>query len=170
MHSTSVTKTDSRTQQDVLREFKWDTQVEQADVRVEVAPGVVTITGNVTGEAGRMAAQGAARRVVGVSRVVNNIHVRPAGAVVPAAPVPAGRLTRLPSAGLVQAPLKPEGHPESEHRMGPTTQVAARVTDRAVCTCGHTRLNHYLVGNNGKSNLEQSEKISVSPGDGSFAE
>lgn len=38
-------KTDSQIQQDVLRELKWDTRVDETDVGVEVDNGIVTLTG-----------------------------------------------------------------------------------------------------------------------------
>ncbi len=75
MPTTSFTKTDSQLQHDVLREFKWDTRVEETDVGVEVDDGVVTLTGTVTSYAKRMATQEAAHRVAGVVDVVNNSHV-----------------------------------------------------------------------------------------------
>ncbi len=63
MQTASVTKTDSQIQQDVLRELKWDTRVEETDVGVEVDEAVVTLTGTVSSYAKRMAAQEAAHRV-----------------------------------------------------------------------------------------------------------
>jgi osmotically-inducible protein OsmY len=75
MQTVNVTKTDSQIQQDVLRELKWDTRVEETDVGVEVDRAVVTLTGTVSSYAKRMAAQEAAHRVAGVLDVVNDIQV-----------------------------------------------------------------------------------------------
>jgi osmotically-inducible protein OsmY len=69
-------KTDSEIQQEVLRELKWDTRVEETDVGVEVDAGVVTLTGTVSSWAKKMAAQEAAHRVAGVLDVANDIKVK----------------------------------------------------------------------------------------------
>ena len=72
-------KTDAETQQDVLRELKWDTRVEETDVGVEVDKGVVTLTGHVSSWGKRCAAAEAAHRVRGVLDVANDITVRVPG-------------------------------------------------------------------------------------------
>jgi osmotically-inducible protein OsmY len=69
-------KTDSEIQQDVLRELKWDTRVEETDVGVEVDEGVVTLSGTVSSWGKRHAAAEAAHRVQGVLDVANNIAVK----------------------------------------------------------------------------------------------
>ena len=74
-------QTDSQIQQAVLREFKWDTRVEETDVGVEVDAGVVTLTGTVTSWAKKIAAQQASHRVVGVLEVANDIVVKVPGSV-----------------------------------------------------------------------------------------
>ena len=81
MQAVNVTKTDSQIQQDVLRELKWDTRVEETDVGVEVDRAVVTLTGTVSSYAKRMAAQEAAHRVAGVLDVVNDIQVHLPGSL-----------------------------------------------------------------------------------------
>ena len=43
-------KTDAAVQQDVIREFKWDTRVEETEVGVEVDDGVLTLTGTASAE------------------------------------------------------------------------------------------------------------------------
>lgn len=75
-------RTDSEIQQAVLRELKWDTRVEAADVwGVEVDNGVVTLSGTVATYAKRVAAQEAAHRVAGVMDVANDLTVKlPGGA------------------------------------------------------------------------------------------
>jgi osmotically-inducible protein OsmY len=74
-----IKKKDSQTHHDVLEELKWDTRVDETEVGVEVDNGVVTLTGTVTSWAKRMAAQEAARRVIGVLDVANDIKVKVPG-------------------------------------------------------------------------------------------
>ncbi len=62
--------------QRVLDELRWDPQVEPTDVGVEVDDGVVTLTGTVESFPMKYAAENAARRVVGVKAVANDIQVR----------------------------------------------------------------------------------------------
>jgi osmotically-inducible protein OsmY len=72
----TVAKSDAQLQQDVLRELRWDTRVEETDVGVEVDEGIVTLTGTVSNYAKRVAAQEAAHRVAGVLDVANDIQIR----------------------------------------------------------------------------------------------
>ena len=72
-------KTDAEIQQDVLRELKWDTRVEETDVGVEVDEGVVTLSGIVSSWGKRHAAAEAAHRVRGVLDIANDIVVRTPG-------------------------------------------------------------------------------------------
>jgi osmotically-inducible protein OsmY len=72
----AIRKTDSEIQQDVLRELKWDTRVDEAAVGVAVKDGVVTLTGTVSSLAKKMAAQEAAHRVGGVLDVANDIQIK----------------------------------------------------------------------------------------------
>jgi osmotically-inducible protein OsmY len=74
-----LTKTDAEIQQDVLRELKWDTRVNETQVGVEVSSGVVTLSGTVNSWAKRTAAQEAAHRVLGVLDVANDLQVRLTG-------------------------------------------------------------------------------------------
>jgi len=74
-----IKRTDSEIQQDVLRELKWDTRVEETDVGVQVDEGVVTLSGTVTSWGKRFAAEEAAHRVRGVLDVANDIAIRPPG-------------------------------------------------------------------------------------------
>ena len=73
------TKTDAQIHHDVLEELKWDPRVDETEVGVQVADGVVTLTGTVTSWAKRMAAQEAAHRVVGVLDVANDVRVSVGG-------------------------------------------------------------------------------------------
>jgi osmotically-inducible protein OsmY len=69
-------RTDSELQQAVLRELSWDSRVRETDVGVQVAGGVVALTGTLGSWAERVAAQEAARRVAGVQDVANEIVVK----------------------------------------------------------------------------------------------
>jgi osmotically-inducible protein OsmY len=72
-------KTDTQIHRDVLEELRWDSRVDETEVGVEVDAGVVTLTGTVTSWAKRTAAQEAARRVMGVLDVANDIKVKVPG-------------------------------------------------------------------------------------------
>lgn len=75
----TITKSDAKIQEDVIRELKWDTRVDATDVGVEVDNGIVTLTGTVENYAKSRAAQEAAHRVTGVLDVANDIQVHPPG-------------------------------------------------------------------------------------------
>jgi osmotically-inducible protein OsmY len=77
-----IKKTNSQIHHDVLEELKWDSRVDETEVGVEVDNGVVTLTGTVTSWAKRLAAQEAARRVIGVLDVANDINVKVSGGLV----------------------------------------------------------------------------------------
>lgn len=72
-------KTDTDIQQDVIRELKWDTRIEETDVGIEVDDGVVTLTGTVDSWGKRYAAAEAAHRVLGVLDIANDIAVKTLG-------------------------------------------------------------------------------------------
>jgi osmotically-inducible protein OsmY len=72
-------RSDAAIQQDVQRELKWDTRVDETDVGVEVNQGVVTLTGTVSSWGKRTAAVEAAHRVRGVLDIADDIVVRPPG-------------------------------------------------------------------------------------------
>jgi osmotically-inducible protein OsmY len=72
----TIKKTDTQIHHDVLEELKWDSRVDETEVGVEIDKGVVTLTGTVTGWAKRVAAEEAARRVIGVLDVANDIKVK----------------------------------------------------------------------------------------------
>jgi osmotically-inducible protein OsmY len=75
----AIKKSDVQIHHDVLEELKWDSRVDETEVGVQVAGGVVTLTGTVTSWAKRSAAQEAARRVIGVLDVANDINVKVPG-------------------------------------------------------------------------------------------
>lgn len=76
-----IKKTDTTIHRDVLDELKWDSRVDETEVGVEVDKGVVTLTGTVTSWAKRSAAEEAARRVIGVLDVANDIKVKLPGSL-----------------------------------------------------------------------------------------
>lgn len=69
-------KSDSKIQNDVIRELSWDSRVDEAGIGVTVEQGVVTLTGTVDSYARKVAAQEAAHRAPGVLDVANDIVVR----------------------------------------------------------------------------------------------
>lgn len=75
------TTNDSEIQQEVLRELKWDTRVDENEIGVAVERGVVTLTGAVNSYAKKLAAQDAAHRVLGVLDVANDMQVRVPGSM-----------------------------------------------------------------------------------------
>lgn len=77
--SQAIKKSDTQIHHDVLEELKWDSRVDETEVGLQVAGGVVTLTGMVTSWAKRMAAQEAARRVIGVLDVANDLKVKVPG-------------------------------------------------------------------------------------------
>lgn len=68
--------TDSEIRQTVLRGLKWDPRIDETNIGVEVSGGVVTLSGTVTNQGKRQAAQRCAHRV-GVRDVVNELVVKP---------------------------------------------------------------------------------------------
>ena len=75
----TVSKTDQEIQQDVFRELRWDSRVDQTEIGVEVDQGIVTLTGTVNSYAKKLAAREAAHRVVGVLDVADDIQVKTPG-------------------------------------------------------------------------------------------
>jgi osmotically-inducible protein OsmY len=70
-------KSDEHLRQDVLDELTWEPSIDTANVRVAVHHGVVTLTGAVLHFSTRVLAERAAKRVVGVKAVANDIAVLP---------------------------------------------------------------------------------------------
>jgi osmotically-inducible protein OsmY len=75
----ATVKSDRQIQQEVLRELRWDSRVDETEVGVEVDKGVVTLTGTVYSYAKKLAAREAAHRVVGVLDVADDIQVKSPG-------------------------------------------------------------------------------------------
>ncbi|HEY9501921.1 MAG TPA: BON domain-containing protein, partial [Pyrinomonadaceae bacterium] len=70
-------RSDRDLKQRILREIKWDSRIPWASIDVIVSEGVVTLTGNVSSYAQKIAAQDAVHRVLGVLDVANDIQVQP---------------------------------------------------------------------------------------------
>lgn len=79
----AIKKSAEQIHHDVLEELRWDSRVDEKEVGVQVAGGVVTLTGTVTSWAKRSAAQEAAHRVMGVLDVANDITVKAPGGLTP---------------------------------------------------------------------------------------
>jgi osmotically-inducible protein OsmY len=74
-------KTDSEIRDDVINELRWDPQVTNPDaIGVAVTDGAVTVTGNVSTYAEKLATARAAERVYGVKAVANELQVKLPGA------------------------------------------------------------------------------------------
>ena len=74
-------KTDSEIRDDVINELRWDPQITNPDaIGVAVADGAVTLTGNVSTYAEKLATARAAERVYGVKAVANELRVKLPGA------------------------------------------------------------------------------------------
>src|SRR6266508_6461375 len=74
-------KSDAQIHQDVLRQLRWDSRVDDTEVGVAVDQGVVTLTGTVASYAKKLAAQEAAHRVTGVLDVADDIRVKVPGSL-----------------------------------------------------------------------------------------
>jgi osmotically-inducible protein OsmY len=74
-------KTDSEIRDDVIDELRWDPQITNPDaIGVAVADGAVTLTGDISTYAEKLAAARAAERVYGVKAVANELQVKLPGA------------------------------------------------------------------------------------------
>lgn len=69
-------KSDSSLQHDVLEEFAWDPMIDHAHIGVTAENGIVTLTGHVPDYTQKLAAEKAARRVMGVRAIAEEIEVR----------------------------------------------------------------------------------------------
>jgi osmotically-inducible protein OsmY len=69
-------KSDEQIKQEVLRELRWDTRVNETEIGVIVHQGLVTLTGAVESYGKKLAAQDAAHRVAGVLDVANEVQVQ----------------------------------------------------------------------------------------------
>ena len=72
-------KTDRQLKSDVMEELAWEPAVNDIEIGVEVADGIVTLTGNLGSHAEKYAAERAVQKVAGVRGVAVEIDVRLAG-------------------------------------------------------------------------------------------
>jgi osmotically-inducible protein OsmY len=72
-------KTDAQLQTDVEEALKWEPSVTASEIGVAVNDGVVTLSGTVPTYAEKFAAERAARRVMDVKAVAEEIQVKPFG-------------------------------------------------------------------------------------------
>ena len=72
----TATMTDSELLRRVLDELKWEPSVDAAHIGVAVKDGVVTLSGHVSSYAEKFGAERAAKRVLGVQALVNEIEVK----------------------------------------------------------------------------------------------
>jgi osmotically-inducible protein OsmY len=72
-------KSDAELQKHVMDELKWEPTIQAAEIGVAVKDGVVTLSGNVDSYGKKWAADRAAKRVLGVKAVAEEIKVTLAG-------------------------------------------------------------------------------------------
>ncbi len=72
-------KTDGQLQRDVMDELKWEPTIRAAEIGVAVKDGMVTLSGSVDSYGKKWAADRAAKRVLGVKAVAEEIKVTLAG-------------------------------------------------------------------------------------------
>ena len=76
MTTATMTDTDLRVRDAVMRQLEWDPEVDASAVGVAARNGTVTLTGYIDSYAGKLAAERAAKMVQGVRAVANDIDVR----------------------------------------------------------------------------------------------
>jgi osmotically-inducible protein OsmY len=76
MTTATLTGTDVRLRNAVIRELDWNPDVDNSAIGVSAHDGVVTLTGFIDTYAGKLAAERAVKRVRGVRAVANDIVVR----------------------------------------------------------------------------------------------
>jgi osmotically-inducible protein OsmY len=76
MATMSLTDTDLKVREAVVRQLDWDPEVDSSAIGVAANNGVVTLTGFIGDYPGKLAAERAAKRVHGVRAVANDIEVR----------------------------------------------------------------------------------------------
>jgi osmotically-inducible protein OsmY len=76
MATISLTDTDVRVRDAVLRQLEWEPEVDASAIGVAAKTGTVTLTGFIGTYSGKLAAERAAKRVRGVRAVANDIDVR----------------------------------------------------------------------------------------------
>lgn len=76
MTTASLTGTDVRLRDAVIRQLDWDPDVDDSAIGVSAKAGVVTLTGSIDTYAGKLAAERAVRHLRGVRAVANDLVVR----------------------------------------------------------------------------------------------
>jgi len=76
MSTATITATDVRLRNAVVRQLDWDPEVDASAIGVAARDGVVTLTGFIDSYAGKLAAERVLKRVRGVRAVANDIKVR----------------------------------------------------------------------------------------------
>lgn len=76
MSTATLTDKDLRVRDAVTQQLDWDPAVDAAGIGVSAREGAVTLTGSINTYAGKLAAERAAKRVVGVRAVANDIEVK----------------------------------------------------------------------------------------------
>jgi osmotically-inducible protein OsmY len=72
----AIMRSDSEIERDVRDELQWDPDLDATDIAVSVKDGVVTLAGYVKSYTDKYEAEAAAKRVVGVTAVANDLEVR----------------------------------------------------------------------------------------------
>ncbi|HLG57532.1 MAG TPA: BON domain-containing protein [Vicinamibacterales bacterium] len=75
MTTATLTATDVRLRDTVIRELDWDPEVDDSAIGVTAKDGVVTLTGFIDSYAGKLSAEQVTKRVRGVRAVANDIIV-----------------------------------------------------------------------------------------------
>ena len=76
MATLSLTDTDLRLREAVIRQLDWDPEVDSSAIGVTAKSGVVILTGFIDSYSGKLSAERAAKRVHGVRAVANDVEVR----------------------------------------------------------------------------------------------
>jgi osmotically-inducible protein OsmY len=76
MTTATLTGTDIRLRDAVVRQLDWDPEVDDSEIGVAAKEGVVMLTGFIDTYAGKLAAERVAKRVRGVRAVANDLVVR----------------------------------------------------------------------------------------------
>jgi osmotically-inducible protein OsmY len=76
MSTASLTETDVRLRNAVVRQLDWDPEIDASAIGVTAKDGTVTLTGYIDSYSAKLAAERAAKRVRGVRAVANDIDVR----------------------------------------------------------------------------------------------
>jgi osmotically-inducible protein OsmY len=71
----TLTETDMRLRDAVMRELDWDPEIDASAIGVETRNGLVTLTGYVDNHPAKLAAERTAQRVEGARAVVNEIEI-----------------------------------------------------------------------------------------------